>query len=305
MHDYGLADVERILGIGNATLRTLIRERYVTPARGRRREYRFTFQDLIALRAARSLAAAGLPARKITRSLRELRRRLPEELPSRGLSIRAIGEQVVVREGMAEWDSASGQYVLAFDVTRRGNEVQVLEPGAVPRSPAAHAMSQQRSQTAAQPGEEVTPERSPVERAATAEELFAAALQLEEHDARAAMRLYRRCLSVQAQHGPARINLARLLQQSGDLTEAEQLYRHASCLSDSVALFNLAVLLEDAGRHAEAIESYTAALAVDPQLADAHYNLARLYELQGKAAHTIRHLRMYRSLAGTIDRTPR
>ena len=278
MHDYRLGDVERILGISPGVVRALIRQRFVTPARGRRGEYRFAFQDLIALRAARSLARAGMSGRRIARSLRELRRRLPERVPLAGLSIRALGDQVIVREGRSEWDSSSGQYVLELEVTLSGGDVRLSEPARAEPAPRAD------------PG-------------AAAEELYSAAVQLEDTDPPAAARLYQRCVALHPEHCAARINLGRLLQQAGDLRAAEQLYRHPACLTDAVALFNLAVLLEDAERPAEAIESYTAALAIDPQLADAHYNLARLHELQGNAAHTLRHLRMYRTLAGKSDRS--
>jgi tetratricopeptide (TPR) repeat protein len=124
-----------------------------------------------------------------------------------------------------------------------------------------------------------------------AEGLFLEALAREDAaDNSAAMTLYRRCLRVDARHPDARVNLARLLQEGGELEAAERLYLHVSCGSHAIAQFNLAVLLEDQGRIAEAVERYLSAAALDPTLADAHHNLARLYELQGNAAHTIRHL---------------
>jgi tetratricopeptide (TPR) repeat protein len=54
--------------------------------------------------------------------------------------------------------------------------------------------------------------------------------------------------------------------------------------------------LEDSSRYDEAIEAYQQALAADPDFADAHYNLARLYEVVGKPQHAIRHLGEYRRL---------
>ena len=43
-------------------------------------------------------------------------------------------------------------------------------------------------------------------------------------------------------------------------------------------------------------EAYQAAVEEDPDLADCHYNLARLYEALGKPQHAIRHLGQYRRL---------
>ncbi|MCL2430272.1 MAG: tetratricopeptide repeat protein, partial [Alphaproteobacteria bacterium] len=45
-----------------------------------------------------------------------------------------------------------------------------------------------------------------------------------------------------------------------------------------------------------ALEAYQTALTRDPDLADCHYNLARLYESLGKPQHAIRHLGQYRRL---------
>ena len=129
--------------------------------------------------------------------------------------------------------------------------------------------------------------------------MFDAAGRLEQSDPRQAIALYQRCLEVDAAHVEARINCARLLHQGGKFDLAERLYRVEACQRDAQALFNLGVLLEDTGRSSEAIESYLAAIALDPGFADAHYNLARLYEIAGNGPHMIRHLRQYRTLMQT------
>ena len=89
MQTYNASDIERILRLSRSTLRSLIRNGFVKPARGARRELRFSFQDLIVLRAARALIEAKIPRRRINKSLQELRRHLPEEAPLSGLSISA------------------------------------------------------------------------------------------------------------------------------------------------------------------------------------------------------------------------
>jgi hypothetical protein len=40
-------------------------------------------------------------------------------------------------------------------------------------------------------------------------------------------------------------------------------------------------------------------LAIDPRLADAHFNLSRLYEKAGKRAAALRHLGAYRRLTSS------
>jgi tetratricopeptide (TPR) repeat protein len=268
MHDYSIADIERLIGLSRAVVRTLIRQEFVAPHRGRRREYRFSFQDLLVLRTAKALSGARLSNRRITRSLRDLRRRLPEHAPISGLSLRAVGDTVSVREGQAEWASDSGQYLLALDVVVTNGTLHIIERPSVPPS-------------------------------LELDQLFEQAARLENSDPRRAIGLYRRCLELDDAHVEARINCARLLHEGGEFDLAEQLYRVDACRRDAHALFNLAVLLEDTGRTAEAIDNYLAAITVDPGFADAHYNLARLYEIQGNDPHMIRHLRQYRTLIGS------
>lgn len=277
MQDYSVADVERLIGLSRGVVRSLIRQAFVAPHRGRRREYRFSFQDLLLLRTAKALSAARLSNRRITRSLRDLRRRLPEHAPIAGLSLRAVGDTVSIREGRAEWASDSGQYLLALDVVVTDGTLHVIE-----RSVASAATAP----------------------ALSLEQCFDEAARLEVSDPQRSIELYRRCVELDAGHIEARINCARLLQEAGKFGEAEELYRASACLRDPHAQFNLGVLLEDTGRLAAAIDSYLAAIALDPALADAHYNLARLYEIQGNAPHMLRHLRQYRALLAAASPQP-
>jgi tetratricopeptide (TPR) repeat protein len=93
----------------------------------------------------------------------------------------------------------------------------------------------------------------------------------------------------------ARINLGRLLHAEGDLAEAERIYRGA-IHSEPLLAFNLAVLLEDLGREPDAIKAYRETLAMDPQFADAHFNIARLYERAKDQKSSLRHLLAYRRM---------
>ena len=273
MQWYGVRDVERMLRLSRGTIRGLVARGFIRPARGPRRELRFSFQDLIVLRAARALALAKVPRRRITHSLSQLRRSLPESLPLSGLNICAIGERVVVRRGDSRWNADSGQYLLELDVSLNEGSLRILEVSRP--APAARAAD-------------------PLD----AERCFERALAVESTDPSAAIEAYRRCCELDAEHGAARLNLGRLLHERGDLSEAERVYREALRQKEPNALlqFNLGVLLEDAGRTGDALHCYLQAITADPDLADAHFNLARLYELEGKTQHAIRHLGCYRKL---------
>jgi len=55
-------------------------------------------------------------------------------------------------------------------------------------------------------------------------------------------------------------------------------------------------VLGDLDRPEEAVATYQRVIAADPDYADAHYNLARLYERLGRGVSAVRHLRIYRRL---------
>lgn len=268
MSEFGVRDVERLLGISRGTIQGLIRAGFVAPKRGARGEYRFSFQDLILLRTARALSAAKVPARRITRSLKALRRRLPETVPLSGLRISAVGDRVVVTEGRGRWHPDSGQYLLDLDVSVADGELSVRA-------------------------------RDPGSGKGSAEQWFNRALALEEDDGEGARAAYERALALDPDHVAARINLGRLLHEARRLADAERVYRNGVTLAgtDPVLLFNLGVLLEDMGRREEAIAAYEAALRADPRFADCHYNLALAYEAAGNARGAIRHMGEYRKLA--------
>jgi tetratricopeptide (TPR) repeat protein len=282
MVSYNVRDVERLLHLSRSTILGLIEVGFVKPERGPRREYRFSFRDLIVLRTARALIHAKLPRKRIRRSLEELRRHLPETLPLSGLSICAVGDRVVVRDGTTHWQADDGQYLLGLDVVLENGVLHMVERPEAARgagdAPAA-------AETAGR----------------TAEDWFEEALELEADDPRAAGNAYERAISLDPQYLAAWINWGRLLHEQGSTREADSIYVRAlqACGPDSLLMFNRGVLLEDLGKATLALEAYQAAIEADPNLADCHYNLARLYEVLGKPQHAIRHLGQYRRLMST------
>jgi tetratricopeptide (TPR) repeat protein len=275
MHRYTLRDAGRVLSLSPAVLRSLIRVSLVRPARGPRGEHRLCFQDLIVLRTARSLLAAQVPRARIRRALASLRRRLPADLPLSGLSIGALGERVVVREGARQWQAESGQYLLSLDVSMENGVLCLLEGGGLRPQPALEEAAQE------------------------AAALLAQAAALEAPDPATALATYARAAAAEPGLVPAWVNRGRLLHERGEREEARRVYREglSHCPRAPLLLFNLGCVLEDLGEMAAALASYQDALAQDPDLADAHYNLARLYESQGSTQHAIRHLASYRRLA--------
>lgn len=274
MHQYGVSDVERMLGLPRSAIRALVSAGFVTPSRGPRKTLLFSFQDLIVLRTAQSLAQAKVPAKRISRSLKELRRQLPETMPLSGLSIGAVGDQVVVRDGTGQRHAESGQYLLAFEGDPAQGSLSVIE-----RAPAAVEVAN-----------------------AEGEDWFEQGLALEESDPKGAIAAYGKAIEADPDRLDARINLGLMLHQTGQHAQAEQAYRTAleHCGEDALLFYNLAALLEDLGRKPEAVTAYESALRTDPEMADAHFNLALLYEQTGKPQDAIRHMSRYRRLVRDV-----
>jgi tetratricopeptide (TPR) repeat protein len=62
--------------------------------------------------------------------------------------------------------------------------------------------------------------------------------------------------------------------------------------------FNRAVALEELDCAEDALNGYRKCLAIEPDYADAHYNLARLKELRGDKQGALRHYNGYRRIQG-------
>ena len=264
MQEYSLADLKRLFGLPPALIRKLSQAGFITPppadkSKGGKAQY--SFQDLLVLRVAGALKAAKISTPKIAAALEQIRSALPSgRLPA--IALAASGRDLAVREGAREWE-ASGQY--ALPLMPRAAPAQVAE---LHRVPAVSASS-------------------------LAHEHYQRGHDLEDSDVVAARAAYLAALSVQEDHLEARINLGRLLHLDGQLKEAEKLYRQAKS-SSALLSFNLAILLEDLEREEEAIAAYRDALAQDPLLHDAHFNLSRLHEKANRPREALKHLLAYR-----------
>ena len=267
---YTIRSIQEMLGLSRGVISGLIASGFVTPTRGARQEYRFTFQDVVLLRTAAELQAARIAPRKILLALRRLKEKLPAELPLAGLRISAVGNDVTVRDGRSQWQAESGQLVMDFELAPVKGSVAFLQ-----RVP-AHVPA---------PGDVV-------------DAAFNLGEALESTDRKAAEAAYRRVLALDPDHADAYLNLGALLCEAKRCKEAVALYDEALKRKPDEALlhFNRAVALEDQGRWVESLASYNASLQLAPDLADAHYNAARLHEQLGDAKNAVRHFSAYRRL---------
>ncbi len=268
METYSLREIQSILALSKSVIDGLVGAGFVTPSRGKRREYRFTFQDLVLLRTAYSLQAANIPPRKIVQSLRRLRETLPEELPLSGLRITAVGSEVAVRDGALHRQVDSGQLLMDFDVAPAAGTVAIHAAKAQPAG-----------------ADEVA-------------DWFQRGADLEGTDPVQAQAAYRRAIEQAPGNPDPVLNLGVMLCDTERYDEAITLYQQAlqNIPQEPLLHFNLAVALEDAGQAEDALASYERCTRLAPKFADAHFNAARLHEQLGHATQAIRHYSEYRRL---------
>src|SRR3954447_8896626 len=210
MTGYGSREVSRMLGLSVGQLRSYVRAGFLDPARGPRGELRFTFQDLVVLRAAQGLLGARIAARRVRAVLRKLRAQLPEGRTLRDVHIRAEGDRIVVGDGARKWSAEDGQVLFDFGTAELARRIAPLARKACD---------------------------------ATADDLFERGCDLEEADRDAAAEAYAKALELDPGHADSHVNLGRLMHEAGDAESAAHHSRAglASRPGDSTAAFNLGV----------------------------------------------------------------
>jgi len=261
MHEYSQRDLTRLFHLPAALIRSLAVAGYVTQA-AEAGLTSYGFQDLLVFRMASALKAANISSTKIVAAMGKIRAALPPGSVLTTFALAASGKDPSAHEGSKVWET-NGQDALPppeAGKTAPGSSLRV-----VARPP-------------------------PI---VEAQVHYMRGHALEDTDVAAARAAYLAALNAHADHLEARVNLGRLLHLAGELKEAEKVYRQAKS-SSALLSFNLAVLLEDLSREQEAIVVYRQALAQDPDMHDAHFNLSRLHEKAKRPRDALRHLLAYR-----------
>ena len=272
MTGYTTRQVAEILGLTEERVRSFARAGLLHPERARGNALRFTFQDIVLLRAARDLLEQDVPPRRVRAALLSLRAQLPQGRPLSAVRVSAAGERVVVRDHDTQWEPETGQVALDFSVGELAVRVEPFAPDVA----AADADDAELS----------------------ADDWYDVALDLEAVSADKARAAYRRAIALDPGHAEAHLNLGRILHEAGDLAGAESHYRQACAAhpESALAAFNLGVALEDRGEPREAMAAYRRALELDGENAEAHFNLGRLCEALGDKRGALQHLAQYKRI---------
>jgi tetratricopeptide (TPR) repeat protein len=263
---FSRGEVQRILDVTEKQLDYWERLRIVCPKKGRGEKF-YDFRDLIGLRTAKQLIAAGVPANRLRRSLDALREKLSLiQSPLAELRVVSDGRDIIVERDGARLEPLSGQFLLNFETRELDDKVHVM------------------------------PERS-------ADEWLAVA-RTYEADRQTwpdALHAYEQVLRIDPRRVEAVINSGTLHYEQGDLVAAAECFVKAVGLqpTDALAQFNLGSVLDESGRLEDARHHLRQAVSLNSDYSDAHYNLAFVCEKLGAFEEARRHWRRYVELDPT------
>jgi DNA-binding transcriptional MerR regulator len=124
-HEYRTQEVVQILDLSRRQLQYWAQTDLVVPsAKTRGGHNRYTFEDLVALKATKRLIDAGVSVQRIRSSIQALRKLLPEiERPLSELVLVATGDVVLVFREDSAFEAVSGQEWV-FEVAQFQREVE-------------------------------------------------------------------------------------------------------------------------------------------------------------------------------------
>lgn len=268
---YGIKDVSRLFDVTDSRLRYWDRSGFLSPSgyEGRRRVY--TFQDLIAVRSAKTLLDSGLSLQRARRILSSLRDKLPRAtLPLSKLRIISDSKTVVVMDEDGHFEADSGQLLLDLSVRTLEQEVIAELP------------------------------RAEEDRDRSAYEWYLEGCRLDEDEdtlcyAEAA---YYKAIHLDPTLSNAYTNLGNLLYRTGSILDARALYEKAIEVDPNQpeAHYNLGFLLFEEGNLLQARDQFNRAVNLDSTFADAHFNLAMAELRLGGSDQAKTHLNDYLSI---------
>ena len=258
---YTTAELTDLLDVPRSQIEAWQRSGFILPVENRGGMPRFDYRQVTAGRAVRQLLTAGVPPRRVVRSIRQLRSWMPDGAPADSLvsSLINAGDHFIVRTGRGQLAETTGQLVFEFACEEPASTV----PWAKQNSP---------------------------------DQAFDEAVALEqEGKLEEAARQYRQLLHDEGPDADVCFNLANVLQGLGETQAAIERLHEAVAIDPehSDAWNNLGNLLADRNRLEEALNAYRQAVAVELDYADAHYGLADVLDQLGRLEEARIHWHTY------------
>jgi tetratricopeptide (TPR) repeat protein len=299
---YSVKDVARIFAVQESRLRYWMQVGFVGPTVRKGGRFYYTFKDLVAVKAAKDLLAAGLPLPKVRKNLEALREALPAEThPAARLRICSDGDTIVAIDEDVAFEPATRQVVMAFELpVLAGRVAEILADGSRPivkEAPPA-VVSVPANANEAAPEAELD-DKTEANGGNTAYRCFLEACAAEDRgDPDTAEHLYRQAIDLEPSLAAALTNLGNLMYRQDQPVDARALYERALDLEPSQpeARYNLGNILEDLGETDLAIAELRRVCAAAPDFADAHYNLGLMLARVGGSTQARHHLERYLEL---------
>lgn len=268
MSGYSTRNVADIVGMTPDQVRHFVRRKLLSPAKGPHGEHRFDFKDLVLLRTAKSMIDADISPRSLFRAMTRLKASFASTDALSAVRLLAQGDGVVVRAKDRLWNAETGQGCLDFAQRVSGDTVKVLWEGRDIAPGEADALS--------------------------ASEWCQLGVDLEEWNLGKAIEAYQKAVLSDPNLADAWVNLGRLHQIKGNLKEAKRHYELAveAAPGHQLANYNLGTIFDELDEGELAARFYAKA----PDVADAHFNLARISRRRGDELAYRRHQQRYMSL---------
>lgn len=260
---YTMCELTRLLGVPRRRIEAWQRSGLLTPTGGAHQEVAcFDFRQVAAARSLLKFLSAGVSARRLSRSLRQLERWFPESDGVGDLLPRLFhdGVNVLFRTDNGRLVEGNGQLRFEYE-----------SDDAAPSSVAWRGVPD---------GDALFEEAVGLEQAGRLED---------------AADRYRQAILEQGPDADVCFNLANVLHGLGETQAAiERLHEALSLDREFVdAWNNLGNLLAEKGRLKEARNAYLQAVAIEPDYADARYGLADVLEQLGQPDQAQAHWRAY------------
>ncbi|MEZ4364464.1 MAG: tetratricopeptide repeat protein [Kofleriaceae bacterium] len=295
---FSIRDVARILAVQESRLRYWMQVGFVGPTVRKGGRFYYTFSDLVGVKAAKDLLAAGLTLQRVRKNLEGLRKTLPNDThPTSKLRVCSDGETLVALHEDIAFQPTNGQVVMAFALPSLGARAAEVMELPVPAQP-------QNGNQVAEESAAPLPVRSEITEAnagVTAYRHFTDACAAEDRgDDATAEHLFRLVLELEPTMAAAATNLGNLRYRQGALEEARRFYARAleHDPEQPEARYNLANVLEDLGQTELAISELRRVCSAHAEFADAHYNLGVILAKVGGVSQARRSFERYLELDG-------